>query len=222
MERFHTKEYVDFLRRINPRNAKDFADDFERCIPFDCTLIRQSLFLAVWTTPFLMECSTTAVCIVVLRLVGFILLCITVLDAASRLNQGLNQICVNWSGGLHHAKKAEASGFCYMNDIVLAILELLKQLILSQHVFIHRVYQRVMYIDIDIHHGDGVEEAFYNTDRVMTVSFHKYGNYFPGSGSVDEVGVGKGKNYSVNVPLEDGMTDDKYQQIFDPVRAMIE
>ncbi|KAK8827330.1 hypothetical protein WA556_000955 [Blastocystis sp. ATCC 50177/Nand II] len=49
------------------------------------------------------------------------------IDAASRLNQGLNQICVNWSGGLHHAKKAEASGFCYMNDIVLAILELLKQ-----------------------------------------------------------------------------------------------
>ena len=48
------------------------------------------------------------------------------LDAASRLNQGLNKICVNWSGGLHHAKKAEASGFCYMNDIVLAILELLK------------------------------------------------------------------------------------------------
>ena len=47
-------------------------------------------------------------------------------DAAARLNQGLNQICVNWSGGLHHAKKAEASGFCYMNDIVLAILELLK------------------------------------------------------------------------------------------------
>ena len=73
-----------------------------------------------------MECSTTAVCIVVLRLVGLTSLCITVLDAASRLNQGLNQICVNWSGGLHHAKKAEASGFCYMNDIVLAILELLK------------------------------------------------------------------------------------------------
>ena len=47
-------------------------------------------------------------------------------DAASRLNQGLNQVCVNWSGGLHHAKKAEASGFCYINDIVLAILELLK------------------------------------------------------------------------------------------------
>ena len=59
---------------------------------------------------------------------------------------------------MHHAKKAEASGFCYVNDIVLAILELLK------------VFPRVLYVDIDIHHGDGVEEAFYLTDRVMTVS----------------------------------------------------
>jgi len=69
-------------------------------------------------------------------------------------------------------KKSEASGFCYVNDIVLAILELLKY------------HQRVLYIDIDIHHGDGVEEAFYTTDRVMTVSFHKYGEYFPGTGDL--------------------------------------
>lgn len=62
------------------------------------------------------------------------------------------------AGGMHHAKKAEASGFCYINDIVLSILELLK------------TFRRVLYVDIDIHHGDGVEEAFYLTDRVMTVS----------------------------------------------------
>ena len=68
-------------------------------------------------------------------------------------------MAINWMGGLHHAKKSEASGFCYTNDIVLAILELLKY------------HQRVLYVDIDIHHGDGVEEAFYTTDRVMTVSF---------------------------------------------------
>lgn len=61
---------------------------------------------------------------------------------------------------MHHAKKKEASGFCYVNDIVLCILELLK------------FYLRVIYIDIDVHHGDGVEEAFYLTNRVMTVSFH--------------------------------------------------
>nr|KAG5701171.1 hypothetical protein BaRGS_023280 [Batillaria attramentaria] len=66
-----------------------------------------------------------------------------------------------------------ASGFCYVNDIVIAILELLKY------------HPRVLYIDIDIHHGDGVQEAFYLTDRVMTVSFHKHGNYFfPGTGSI--------------------------------------
>ena len=74
-----------------------------------------------------------------------------------------------------------------------------------------------MYIDIDIHHGDGVEEAFYCTDRVMTVSFHKYGNYFPGTGAKEEVGYGKGKYYSVNVPLKDGITDENYQSVFDKV-----
>lgn len=88
------------------------------------------------------------------------------IGGAVKLNRRQADIAVNWAGGLHHAKKCEASGFCYVNDIVLAILELLKN------------HKRVLYIDIDIHHGDGVEEAFYTTDRVMTVSFHKYGDFF--------------------------------------------
>lgn len=92
-----------------------------------------------------------------------------------------------------------------MNDIVLGILELL------------RYYARVLYIDIDVHHGDGVEEAFYTTDRVMTVSFHKYGEFFPGTGELKDVGVQKGKYYSVNVPLRDGIDDDSYQSTFEPV-----
>ena len=75
------------------------------------------------------------------------------LDGAHRLIDGSADIAINWSGGLHHAKKSEASGFCYVNDCVLGILELLK------------VHQRVLYIDIDIHHGDGVEEAFYTSNR---------------------------------------------------------
>ena len=83
-------------------------------------------------------------------------------------------------GGLHHAKKMEASGFCYVNDIVLAILELLKY------------HNRVLYIDIDVHHGDGVEEAFYCSNRVMTVSFHRYGDFFPGTGDVKDTGHGEG------------------------------
>jgi histone deacetylase 1/2 len=75
------------------------------------------------------------------------------IGGAARLNQQKSDVVINWAGGLHHAKKSEASGFCYINDCVLAILELLK------------TYQRVLYIDIDIHHGDGVEEAFYTTNR---------------------------------------------------------
>ncbi|EHL02310.1 putative Histone deacetylase RPD3 [Glarea lozoyensis 74030] len=117
------------------------------------------------------------------------------MEGAARLNRG----------GLHHAKKSEASGFCYVNDIVLGIIELL------------RFKKRVLYIDIDVHHGDGVEEAFYTTDRVMTVSFHKYGEYFPGTGELRDIGVGSGKNYAVNFPLRDGINDETYKSIFEPV-----
>lgn len=58
-----------------------------------------------------------------------------------------------------------------------------------------RYHQRVLYIDIDVHHGDGVEEAFYTTDRVMTASFHKYGEFFPGTGEVRDNGIAKGKGF---------------------------
>ena len=76
------------------------------------------------------------------------------------------------------------------------------------HFSLSRYHPRVLYIDIDIHHGDGVQEAFYLTDRVMTVSFHKFGNYFfPGTGDMYEIGAEKGKYYSLNVPLRDGIDD---------------
>lgn len=119
------------------------------------------------------------------------------------LTTGVSDIAINWSGGLHHARKHEASGFCYVNDIVLAILELLQR------------HPRVLYIDIDIHHGDGVQEAFYLTDRVMTVSFHKYGDgFFPGTGDANEIGALRGTGYSLNIPLNDGIDDDSYVRLF--------
>jgi acetoin utilization deacetylase AcuC-like enzyme len=129
--------------------------------------------------------------------------------AAQRIASGATDIAINWAGGLHHAKKREASGFCYINDIVLGILELL------------RSYPRVLYIDIDCHHGDGVEEAFYTTDRVMTCSFHKFGEYFPGTGTQEDKGMGRGKHYTVNVPLKDGITDESFKAVFEPVRLYV-
>ena len=92
-----------------------------------------------------------------------------------------------------------------MNDIVLAILELL------------RFHDRVLYIDIDVHHGDGVEEAFYLTNRVMTVSFHKFGDFFPGTGDLTDIGLNDGKYYSLNVPLKAGMDDDSFVDLFKTV-----
>ena len=96
------------------------------------------------------------------------------IDAADLIVSGCADIAINWAGGFHHAKKTEASGFCFVNDIVICILELLKN------------YPRVLYLDIDVHHGDGVEEAFFSTNRVMTVSFHEYEEeFFPGTGGLE-------------------------------------
>jgi len=79
-------------------------------------------------------------------------------------------------------------------DIVLAILRL------------QETYDRIMYIDVDLHHGDGVEEAFAFTSSVATVSFHKHAHgFFPGSGASNDIGKGQGRNFSLNIPLRDGL-----------------
>jgi acetoin utilization deacetylase AcuC-like enzyme len=147
------------------------------------------------------------------------------LAGARKLSAGTTDTAVNWSGGLHHAKRGEANGFCYINDAVLAILEMLKCVELCRpcqtaetEQVVNRYHPRVLYIDIDIHHGDGVELAFYHSNRVMTVSFHKYtGDFFPGTGKLDDNGAGLGKYFCLNVPLQDGIDDDMYLTVFKTV-----
>ncbi|KAK0465300.1 histone deacetylase complex, catalytic component RPD3 [Desarmillaria tabescens] len=181
MTQFHSDEYVDFLNRITPSNMNSFIKEQHKYnVGEDCPVF-DGLFE---------YCSISA---------G------GSMEGAARLSRDKCDIAVNWAGGLHHAKKSEASGFCYVNDIVLGILELL------------RYHNRVLYIDIDAHHGDGVEEAFYTTDRVMTCSFHKYGEFFPGTGELRDVGVMKGKYYALNFPLRDGVSDENYKSVFEPV-----
>ena len=80
----------------------------------------------------------------------------------------------------------------------------------------------MLYIDIDVHHGDGVEEAFFCTNRVMTVSFHQYGkDFFPGTGHHDSIGHGEGKYYTINVPLYPGITDEMYVGLFKDVMTQV-
>ena len=110
------------------------------------------------------------------------------------------------SGGLHHAAPDHASGFCVFNDPALAI-----------HYFLGRGL-RVAYVDIDAHHGDGVQQAFFDDDRVLTISVHESGQYlFPGTGFVKELGVGRGVGYSVNLPLYPYTNDDLYLGAFHEV-----
>jgi histone deacetylase 3 len=180
--RFHSEDYIDFLQRVTPQNVSGFTSSLSKFnVGEDCPVFPGLYdFCSIYTG--------------------------ATLEGAVKLNSKECDIAINWAGGLHHAKKFEASGFCYVNDIVIGILELLKY------------HPRVLYIDIDIHHGDGVQEAFYLTDRVMTVSFHKYGNFFfPGTGDMYENGMDKGRFYSVNVPLKDGIDDLSYTLLFRPV-----
>ncbi|KAB8343087.1 hypothetical protein FH972_022681 [Carpinus fangiana] len=193
---FHTDEYIDFLSEVTPDNMNEmgitdketrhnFGDD---CPVFDglyryCTLYTGASVSAART-----------------------------LAATNPPFTNSHDIAINWSGGLHHAKKSEASGFCYINDIVLCILELL------------RTHPRVLYIDIDVHHGDGVEQAFASSDRVMTLSYHKYDKYdfFPGTGGLHETGPkatssNPGAYTSLNVPLLDGIEDDQYTYLFEQI-----
>ncbi|KAH7906117.1 hypothetical protein BJ138DRAFT_1072084 [Hygrophoropsis aurantiaca] len=185
MTSFHTDEYIHFLSRVTPETAEELTFHGTRFLMGEDNPAFEGVFEF---------CSISAG--------GSI-------AAAQRLTSGAADIAINWAGGLHHAKKREASGFCYINDIVLGILELL------------RTYPRVLYIDIDCHHGDGVEEAFYTTDRVMTCSFHKFGEYFPGTGTQEDRGREEGRNYTVNVPLKDGITDESFRNVFEPIVSRI-
>ena len=125
------------------------------------------------------------------------------IKAAEMLLTNQADISINFHGGWHHAHVDEAAGFCYVNDIVIGILKLLTK------------YKRILYIDLDVHHGDGVEEAFQYSKSVITWSLHKLAEgYFPGTGNKNNVGCGAGKYHTINVPLKDGINDEMYCNLF--------
>ena len=131
------------------------------------------------------------------------------LAAADLVAGGEVDVAFSIAGGLHHAHRDRAAGFCVFNDPAIAIARLLAR---------HPGGCRVAYIDIDAHHGDGVQEAFYSRRDVLTISLHEAGRcLFPGTGEVDELGEGDGKGYSINVPLSPFTDDETYAWAFDQV-----
>ncbi len=129
--------------------------------------------------------------------------CGATLTGAKLILSGKADVAFNPSGGLHHSGPEKAAGFCYMNDVALACTVLAE------------AKKRVLYLDLDVHFGDGVANAFYGRDDVITISFHESGRtLFPGTGFEDEIGTGPGKGYCVNVPLPVGTYDQAYMMAF--------
>jgi acetoin utilization protein AcuC len=112
----------------------------------------------------------------------------------------------NPSGGLHHARRDRASGFCIFNDAAVGIAYLMKRYDLK----------RIMYVDMDAHHGDGVMYGFYDDPRLLDIDFHEDGRFlFPGTGEVTEVGEGSAKGLKINIPLPPMSSDTSYVYAFD-------
>ncbi|XP_026123872.1 histone deacetylase 8 isoform X3 [Carassius auratus] len=187
---FHTDSYLQHLHKISQDGDNDDPQSVDFGLGYDCPVVEGIFDYAA--------------------AVGG-----ATLTAAQNLLDGKCDVAINWAGGWHHAKKDEASGFCYVNDAVLGILKLRQK------------YERVLYVDVDLHHGDGVEDAFSFTSKVMTVSLHKFSpGFFPGTGDVTDTGLGKGRWYAVNVPLEDGIRDDRVMQevkaLFNPEAVVMQ
>ena len=128
------------------------------------------------------------------------------LHGARLLMEGAETRVLQLGGGLHHAQRNRAAGFCMYNDLAVAIRAMVRH------------GWRVAYLDIDLHHGDGVQSLFYDSDQVLTISLHETGHYlYPGTGHIQELGAGTARGLSVNIPLEPFMESESYLEAFDAV-----
>ncbi len=135
-----------------------------------------------------------------------VLACGATLTGAKLILAGDADVAFNPSGGFHHARPERAAGFCYINDVALACTILAEK------------KKKVLYLDVDVHHGDGVAYAFYDRSDVMTISFHQNPRtLFPGTGFEDEIGDGPGKGFCVNVPLPVGTYDEAYMMAYNAI-----
>ncbi|KTW29717.1 hypothetical protein T552_00924 [Pneumocystis carinii B80] len=189
----HDDRYLSYLLKDYKKKEDTSEEDYE---DLECNLEEEiSLFGLDYDCPIFPELP---------EYVEF--LAGTSQKSARLLGNDVFDIAIHWDGGRHHAKRSKASGFCYVNDVVLSIMELRKY------------YKRIMYLDLDLHAGDGVESAFLHSKNVLTLSLHRYDpGFFPGTGSLDLIGKGKGKYYALNVPLKKGLTDENFSLLFEHI-----
>lgn len=182
---FHTKEYIALLKKANRGRSE------EKWLKYGLGTTECPVYKGVYDYHVLAGGAT--------------------LLGAELIDRNQTDVVFNPTGGFHHAGKDFASGFCYINDIVIALKKLIRR------------GKRILFVDIDAHHGDQVQEAFYRSGKVLCMSFHESGKtLFPfRSGFVDEIGKGHGKGYTINVPLPAHTSDREFLwafgEIFSPV-----
>jgi histone deacetylase 8 len=197
LERFHAPHYLDLLEF----QAKDeHGDEEEQVKPLPSHDLLENMGLTD-DCPLPEDPSARAMLWTYCRHVAG-----ASLQAAKLLSTDQTDVAIHWGGGRHHAHAAHAGGFCYINDVVLALQYLQQQSV------------KTLYLDIDIHHSDGVQRAFYDTDQVLTVSFHRYtAGFFPyPSGSIKEKGkhMTSGVGHNLNLPLPTGVTDAAFCSLY--------
>jgi histone deacetylase 1/2 len=190
MNKFHTDMYLHFLQQLST-NAANYSGE-----ALNHVLNRSVCFSeSAWGY----SCSYTG----------------ATLAAAQSLLSGESDVAISLLGGQTHARRDCASGFSYVNDVILSILQLLRVPAPEPE-----PERRVLFINVDGWHCSGVEEAFYTTDRVMCISLHRYAEgAFPGSGGSYDAGERAGKGHNINLPVKDGLTDEGLATVLDPVVA---
>ncbi len=132
----------------------------------------------------------------------------TAIDAVLGVEEGKFKNAMSFFGGLHHAMESRAAGFCYYNDCVIAMKKYREKY----------PHKKVLYLDTDVHHGDGPQAAFYDDPNVLTISMHELSmGFFPGTGRPEEIGIGEGKGYTVNIPLPPLTDDSEFWRVFEDV-----
>ncbi len=180
LETFHTADYIEALRRADSGGEIDLD-----MLHHGIGSMENPVFKGVHSFSVLSATATVT---------------------AARIVAEKGGCSFNPCGGFHHAHPDRASGFCYVNDVVIAIKELKERGV------------RTAYLDIDAHHGDGVQEAFYDDPGVLTISVHESGKtLFPWGGFERETGAGSGVGYNINLPLEPDTDDDVFLYLFNKI-----
>ncbi|XP_044255540.1 histone deacetylase 8-like isoform X2 [Tribolium madens] len=177
---FHSSSYINFLKKVNHLDSYEDYDEeqHEFGLGYDCPILKNNY-------DFIKTIAGGSI------------------TAAKVLCRTDYKIVINWFGGWHHAQRDSAAGFCYVNDVVLAIQKLTEK------------FSKILYLDLDIHHGDGVQNAFELSKKILTLSYHKQApGFYPGTGLLDDVGTSKGQYFSINIPFCDGVSDQTYLHVF--------